>query len=262
MYSKNPFNNMIYMEMIGMKRLILLFVITIAHIMRFIIVGIIKGFTNHHAAHSTMAWCQALVKNLNITVEMNGTIPSQGVLFVCNHRSYIDIAVIGQYFPSTFLAKKELASWPILGLAAKLAKVIFVDRNSAQSRKKSRVKISQTLKEEISVIVFPEGTSYAGPGILAFKLGTFELAADNNISVVPVAIEYDDASDAWVGDDTFIRHFIQTFKKKTVRASISFGPILQDKTPQAIMYSSYKWIEGALPKKNKILIQEAIGGTL
>lgn len=149
-----------------------------------------------------------------------------------------------------------------MGLAAKLAKVIFVDRNNAQSRKKSREKISETLKEGISVIVFPEGTSYAGPGILAFKPGTFELAADNNISVVPVAIEYDDTSDAWVGDDTFIRHFIQTFKKPTVRVTISFGPILQDKTPESIMHSSREWIEDTLPRKNKILIQEAIGGTL
>ncbi|MCX8125254.1 MAG: 1-acyl-sn-glycerol-3-phosphate acyltransferase [Spirochaetes bacterium] len=247
----------------GIRKLLLLFVITIVHIIQFIIVGIIHGFSIHHAAKSTMAWCRALVKNLNIAVEMNGTLPSEGVLVVSNHRSYIDIAVIGQFFPCTFLAKRELANWPILGHAARLAKVIFVDRNNTESRKISRVKISQTLKQGISVVVFPEGTSYAGPGILTFKPGTFELAADNNIAVVPVAIEYDDMLDAWVGNDTFIEHFIQTFKKPIVRVTISFGPILKNHTPQSIMYSSREWIENTLlHHRNKILIQEAIGGTL
>ncbi|MGB4269674.1 MAG: lysophospholipid acyltransferase family protein [Spirochaetota bacterium] len=246
----------------GIIRLILLFTITIIHILRFIVVGIFCGFTVNHAACSTMAWCKALVKYLNITVNMHGTLPSQGALFVSNHRSYIDIAVIGQYFPCTFLAKKELANWPLLGLAAKLAKVIFVDRENTESRKKSRLAISHTLKQGISVVVFPEGTSYAGPGILPFKPGTFELAANNTIPVVPVAINYDENNDAWVGDDTFIRHFVQTFSKKTVSVTISFGPIIQDTTPQTILYSSQEWIEHTLPRKDKFLIQEAIGGTL
>lgn len=98
------------------------------------------------------------------------------------------------------MAKRELANWPILGLAAKLAKVIFVDRNNSESRKKSRYTISQTLQQDISIIVFPEGTSYAGPGILEFRPGAFEIAAYNNISVVPVAIEYNDKNDACVGN--------------------------------------------------------------
>lgn len=246
----------------AIKKMILLFAITVIHIIRFIIAGMIQGFTNHHAANSTMAWCRSLVKNLGITVEMNGILPSQGVLFVSNHRSYIDVAVAGQYFPCTFLAKRELANWPILGLAAKLAKVIFVDRNNSDSRKKSRYKISQTLKQGISVIVFPEGTSYPGPGILEFRPGAFELAAYNNIPVVPVAIEYDDKQDAWVGNDTFIRHFLQTFGKKTVKVTISFGTIITNKTPQSIMLSSRKWIEDTLSSKNNILIYETSGGTL
>lgn len=190
----NHTNNASYVTAI--KNLILLFAITVVHILRFIIVGIMRGFTNYHAGNSTMAWCRSLVKNLNIAVEMKGKLPSQGVLFVSNHRSYIDVAVAGQYLPCTFLAKRELANWPILGPAAKLAKVIFVDRNNSESRKKSRYTISQTLQQGISVIVFPEGTSYAEPGILEFRPGAFEIAAYNNISVVPVAIEYNDTNDA------------------------------------------------------------------
>lgn len=86
-------NNASYVTAI--KNLILLFAITVVHILRFIIVGIMRGFTNYHAANSTMAWCRSLVKNLNITVEMKGKLLSQGVLFVSNHRSYIDVAVAG-----------------------------------------------------------------------------------------------------------------------------------------------------------------------
>ncbi|MGQ9842465.1 MAG: lysophospholipid acyltransferase family protein [Spirochaetota bacterium] len=246
----------------AIKNLILLFAITVVHIFRFTIVGTIRGFNNYHAANSTKAWCRSLVKNLNITVEMHGKLPSQAVLFVSNHRSYIDVAVAGQYFPCTFLAKRELAHWPILGLAAKLAKVIFVDRNNFESRKKSRYMISHTLHQGISVIVFPEGTSYAGPGILEFRPGAFEIAAYNNISVVPVAIEYNDKNDAWVGNDTFVRHFLQTFGKKTVKVTISFGPIITNTIPQEIMLSSRKWIENTLNSKNEILIYEAIRGTL
>ncbi len=243
----------------GIQRLLLLLVITLIHILRLIVKCSIQGFTSYHAAYSTREWCRDLIKNLNIYVDMAGNIPSQSVLFVSNHRSYIDIAVIGQYFPCTFLAKKELASWPILGWAATLARVIFVDRNDRESRKLSRKQLSTTLKQGISIIVFPEGTSYAGPGILNFRPGTFELAAENNIAVVPVSIEYEDSNDAWVGDETFVRHFIHTFSKKAINVAITFGPAI---TGNELLQPSYEWIKNTLLHRHAIMTKESIGGTL
>ena len=50
------------------------------------------------------------------------------VLFVSNHVSWVDIVVIGSIVPVAFVAKREVASWPLVGITAKLQRTVFVDR--------------------------------------------------------------------------------------------------------------------------------------
>lgn len=185
-----------------------------------------SGWSPQLVASRARQWAGLLVKGVDIEIEQTGDIPEHGGLVVSNHRSYLDIVVILSFLDAAFLAKKELQSWPIFGIAAKRGNTVFVDRSSAQSRATARQALAERLAQGISVVVFPEGTTSAGPGILPFKNGVFHLAAAKDIPVVPVAVSYDNPNAAWIGDDFFLPHFLKTFKTSPLKAHLSFGPVL------------------------------------
>src|SRR3974390_1680374 len=63
--------------------------------------------------------CRRALRVLNVEVDAHGPIPTSGLL-VCNHLSYLDVLVLGALAPAAFVAKREVKSWPILGLFANL----------------------------------------------------------------------------------------------------------------------------------------------
>ncbi len=191
-------------------------------------------------------WALDLNRALGLVVTVRGAPPEDGVLLVSNHRSYMDITAIGALAPVTFLAKKEVSRWPVLGYGCRLVGVVFVDRDSAESRRRSRDEVARRLRNGTSIVIFPEGTSYEGPGLLPFKPGIFQVAAAGGFPVMPVAVHYDDPPDAWVGDDTFIRHFRQTFSKRRVTVTVTFGPLMQDDDAAGLLKSSWQWVNETL----------------
>lgn len=224
-------------------RLACYFGITLLHVGRASALSI-AAHKNRRILHR---WARHLNRSLGLDVTVRGVPPEDGVLLVSNHRSYMDITAIGALAPVTFLAKMEVSRWPVLGYGCRLVDVVFVDRDSAESRRSSRDDVARRLRNRTSIVVFPEGTSYEGPGLLAFKPGIFQTAAAGGFPVMPVAIEYDDPADAWVGNDTFIRHFMQTFSKRHIGVTVTFGPLMRDDDPVRLQNSSWQWINATLP---------------
>ena len=72
----------------------------------------------------------------------------------------------------------------------------------------------ELVKTGYNVLIFPEGTSSKSPVLLEVRNATFEMAAAANVPIMPVAIEYANENDAWVGTDTFVRHFFECFGKR------------------------------------------------
>jgi len=95
-------------------------------------------------------------------------------------------------------------------------------------------------------VIFPEGTTYEGPGILPFRKGVFKMAARNGYPVMPVSIEYEDRDSAWVKDDSFISHFIRTFSKKEVEVSVNYGPVLKSENEDELYPGAVNWISNQL----------------
>ena len=89
---------------------------------------------------------------------------------------------------------------------------------------------------------FAEGTTFRGPGILPFFPGLFRMAEQYGIPVVPIAIEYADPSDAWVGDDPFLPHFLATFGKPRVRVRIVFGRPVHARHVEDLRAHTSSWI--------------------
>jgi len=159
-----------------------------------------------------------------------------------NHRSYIDVLLMASYSSSTFVGKAEVLKWPVIGSAMKHGRAIIVNRKEMKSKINTMRKIGETVKNGTPVTIFPEGTTFKGPGILPFKNGTFQVAAEMNIPIIPCAINYHDKDDAWVGDDLLVPHFFRQMWKPFSLVEVKFGKpitsndfnVLKEETKQSI----------------------------
>ena len=202
--------------------------VTLFAVFRLILAISASGWSAGLTARHARRWADTLARGLDIRITVEGSIPDQGVLVVANHRSYLDIVVILSHMEAAFLAKAELKSWPVFGYAARKGNTVFVDRSDARSRAKSRQALAERISQGISVVVFPEGTTTKGPGLLPFKNGIFHLASGRDIPVAPVSVTYENPDAAWIDNAFFVPHFLSIFKSSPLRATLAFGPVLND----------------------------------
>ena len=109
--------------------------------------------------------------------------------FVGNHLSHFDIFVIG-WLKASFLAKEEIATWPVFGFLTKLQQTAFISR-SAKDAAKVKNNVDAMIDEGKNLIMFPEGTSTRGDTVLDFKSSLFSLAlahADRGFVLQPFTI--------------------------------------------------------------------------
>jgi len=180
---------------------------------------------------------------LNIHVKYSGDIPSETAVIMSNHRSYIDVVLIPSHIPYVIIAKKQVKAWPIIGMTGVALKVIFVDRDSPESRRHTRNQLVDRLREGLSVLVYPEGTTFEGPGILPMKPGIFNTSASEGFSVVPVAIEFKDKSMAWIGKDTFLPHFFRAFGTWRIEVAVSMGDMQRGSDAAALRENVQNWVD-------------------
>jgi lyso-ornithine lipid O-acyltransferase len=163
---------------------------------------------------------------------------SHPTLFVSNHVSYLDIMVLGSLIGGSFVAKAEIAGWPLFGWLAKLQRTVFVDRQRASTASQGGL-IRQRLGAGDNLILFPEGTSSDGNRILRFKsalLGAADLVIDGRpLAVQPVSIAYAALDGipigrafrpffAWYGDMMLASHLWRMAGLGTTTVAIHFHP--------------------------------------
>lgn len=115
----------------------------------------------------------------------------QPQVFVSNHQSMMDIAVVFRVLPENlhFVLKKELLYVPFVGFFAWATGMIFVDRKNSKAAIGSLQRVGKLVREGRSIIAFPEGTRSRGQGVLPFKKGVFVSAIAAQVPVVPIALE-------------------------------------------------------------------------
>ena len=187
-------------------------------------------------------WARTLLKVMGMEVEVESEIPGKGYLLLGNHRSYVDVLLIAPFIPSTFVAKHEVSKWPLVGWGCRSIRVVFVDRKDPNSRRNTRERIRENVLNGLSMMVFPEGTTTVSPNMNELKPGMFFAAAEAGIPIVPVALEYEQKEIAWVGDDTFMPHFLKTFGRKKTHAKVRFGPVMEDSDGDMLKEKVSKWI--------------------
>ena len=175
---------------------------------------------------------------LGSKITVYGKAPALSGLIISNHRSYFDSLVILKYVLAYPIAKKEVASWPLIGNVCKSTGVIFIDRENNTDKEKILNDISSVLEKGFSILNTPEGTTHIEPTTIDFKPGAFYLAAQLGKPVIPIAIDYKNLGDAWIGNDTFLPHFLKCFGKWRTEIKLSYlDPVQSDNVDDLISLS-------------------------
>jgi 1-acyl-sn-glycerol-3-phosphate acyltransferase len=177
--------------------------------------------------------CQIFSLRCHVEGEMFQQKPT---LFLSNHVSYLDVFILGSVIPAYFIAKSEVASWPVLGWLAKVQNTLFFERNSRSVHGQLSVMTAHFNKQG-SLILFPEGTSTEGEHVKLFKSSLLQAIefADIPVLIQPVTLAYthykDQAMDrrlrdyyAWYGDMSFAPHFFSAIGMACAQVSIIFHP--------------------------------------
>src|SRR4051794_8564336 len=193
----------------------------------------------------THAWGRIVTRTLGLDMKIVGDVPRQAAVLVSNHRSYVDIAALAACTPVTFVAKAEVVDWPVIGAAAVRAGTLFVRRGDTRSGARVLRRMRALVASGTSIVVFPEGTVFGPPGIGPFQRGAFQLAAAAKLPIVPVAIEYGRATDAWTDPDdaSFSSHLIRTFSRRRVYVRLAFGEPLTGMKADALHDATVTWIQ-------------------
>lgn len=135
-------------------------------------------------------WAKGSARIFNFKVESEGEPPKAPFFLVCNHLSYLDIIPLYFYLNCTFVAKKEVKSWPVLGFLVYMMGVIFIDRKHKGDVVRVNKILTESLNEHQGIVIFPEGTSTGGKDILPFKSSLLEYPASQNLDVYVASINY------------------------------------------------------------------------
>jgi 1-acyl-sn-glycerol-3-phosphate acyltransferase len=105
-----------------------------------------------------------------IRVSVQGRPPGdRPPLILSNHVSWLDIPVLGSLAPLSFIAKSEVAEWPIIGFYARLQRCIFIDRARKSHTTYVNTEVAHRLARGDAVVLFPEGTTSDGNRLLPFR---------------------------------------------------------------------------------------------
>lgn len=131
-------------------------------------------------------WQKCVCKIFSIKVKIIGTPhTSSQTIYISNHISYLDIPVIGSILPTSFVAKKDVASWPVFGFLSKLQQTAFISRDRVDAIKGKQT-LNAMLSQGKSLIIFAEGTSTDGREVLPFKSSLFAVALQENLPDIHV----------------------------------------------------------------------------
>ncbi len=193
---------------------------------------------------------------------------NKGVLYIANHVSWFDIICLGTLLNARFIAKKEVSKMGIFGFLAKLSNTFFIDNENKNKIIEYNSIIQKKLQQGENFIIFPEGTTSDGNGVIEFKSSMLECAFDenNNINIQPISICYSKLNNipmgiylrrniAWVGDTSMVAAMANFLRSGRITVDIIFHEIMNinnfDNRKELALYCERQILKG-LNKKIKV----------
>lgn len=202
-------------KLIACKRFASVFVFTIACLL--LIVFVLPRADARKLGRIKRTWSNRLMRWLGCRVEIAGQMPSDeirdtgitpnetGRLVVSNHISFLDVFALNAAMPSQFIAKAEIAKWPVFGSIAKAVGTIFIERGNRRALLSIGQNMQSAIDKGSTLLFFPEGTTSDGTKLLKLHSNLFDAAIKTKATVVPVVLRYESEGElttapAYVGD--------------------------------------------------------------
>jgi 1-acyl-sn-glycerol-3-phosphate acyltransferase len=175
-------------------------------------------------------WSRRLCRILGIELRASGTPCDGPALFVANHISWLDIFCIAAICPTHFLAKQEVAGWPLFGWLCRRAGTAFIRRGGDNGAGEAMEQLVWRLRQDERVLVFPEGTSTTGETVRRFHARLFQAAILARCPVQAIALRYPHPTGCnpvvpFVGDAELLPHLWRLLGEPGVVAELWFGAV-------------------------------------
>jgi lyso-ornithine lipid O-acyltransferase len=150
-------------------------------------------------------------------VRIVGTPVRKDVLFLANHVSWLDILVMSGATGCAFVAKADMAPWPVLGWLATSNNSVYVERENKRGATHQATALQTALLSGQPVTLFPEGTTAGGHELLPFRSSLIAavVPAPEGISIQPVAIDYGAlaAEIAWTDEESVGKNALRIMRR-------------------------------------------------
>jgi len=182
-------------------------------------------------------WSGRLLRIFGFRIRRFGEPLPGAVLYVANHVSWLDIELMHSQRPVNFVAKSEIARWPLVGWLASRAGTIFHRRGNTDSLNAVMAVVVRQLRAGEPVGVFPEGGSGHGGKVGTFHARIFQTALDAGVPVQPVALRYgrdgrQDPGVPFAPRESFFANFLRVLGNPSMDADIQYlEPV--ESTPDA-----------------------------
>lgn len=140
-------------------------------------------------------WARSALAGAGVRVKVHGLDhlhPSGTQIIVANHQSYFDIWALIAGLPASvrFIAKQELANIPMLSVGMRSAGHVLIDRDRARSARETLREAGDRMQaEQLTLVLFPEGTRSRDGQLGRFRRGSFALALATPAPLVPAALD-------------------------------------------------------------------------
>lgn len=190
--------------------------------------GDLRLRSGERLGHRVVRWWQGgLMRVFGLRVRRIGTPMPGAVMFVANHVSWIDIVALHSQRMMGFVAKREIAGWPLVGWLAARGETIFHHRGSQESLGGVLHEMLARLREGRAVGVFPEGRTRGGDEVGPFHARIFQAAVEAGVPVQPVALRYGERGNAQTvvafgPRENFATNFLRLLGEPARRAEVHF----------------------------------------
>ncbi len=222
-----------------------LVLILMYYLSRLLAITSVKGHDMSRGFRFRRKFISSALDFLNVDCTFSGDGIEVPALYVSNHRSLLDPFLNLYKVDAYVVSKAEVEAYPLVGRGAKETGVIFVQRNNSASRSAAKDAIRVALSEGKSILIYPEGTTSNLPTSDEFKLGSFNVAAELGIPVVPMALDYRKHEHKW-NDGGLFEFFINKFSDQKIAAAMSIGQPIYGSDAITLKENAQNWINNEL----------------
>lgn len=183
------------------------------------------------------AWGKVMARLIGMRVRVAGNPPEPPFVLVSNHLGYVDVILLASRLRCVIVSKAEVRDWPVVGRLCASVDTLFVQREQKRDIPRVMNEMERVLESGRGIVLFPEGTSSGGDGVLRFRASLLDSAARSGRPVHYASLSYrtpDGCRPAretvcWWGNMSFAPHVFNLLALRGFEARVVFGesPILE-----------------------------------